>query len=379
MKHSGSHSTKTAQLNTYPEVADALRNCGERVVQQWRSMAQRHLAEIDELAFQEFTEKLPKLLKELANVLATSHELCQPIPNSVDYETYRLRSQLDLPGLFSSYDLLRTAMLDELPKELGRSLNTEETLAVCTGTEIAVRCHLVAFIEHQKREFQAVSQARSMYLSFMAHDLRSGLNSVVMLTELLAEQLAGHEQFASSLADLQAVRSNIQSTVGAMNRFLKGEQLRNKKIVVSKVSVDFRELIQNIVAQFQPEARAKNLDLIFKVPEQAVGETDRELVLVILQNLVSNAVKYANKGTIEIGVSEEPSGWKLSVRDEGPGIPQNRLDKIFEPFTRGETYGQQGIGLGLSIALHAAEALEAKLWAESQVGKGTTFHLQLRH
>src|SRR5687767_13091995 len=190
---------------TYPELAEALRASTPRIIREWQSLAQPCLQELDDVACNEFAEKLPQLLEQLVKVLESAQELCEPIPQSVDYEAYRFRSHLELPALFDGYDLLRTILMDELPKELKRGLTTEETLAVCSGIEVAVRCHLVAFIEHQKREFQAVSQARSMYVSYMAHDLRSGLNSVVMLTELLGEQLRGEQQFESSIADLAAI------------------------------------------------------------------------------------------------------------------------------------------------------------------------------
>jgi signal transduction histidine kinase len=99
---------------------------------------------------------------------------------------------------------------------------------------------------------------------------------------------------------------------------------------------------------------------------------------MILQNLVGNAVKYANRGEVRIAVGSGARDiCRVSVIDQGPGIAPERLQQMFQAFSRGETHGQQGNGLGLSIARQAAELLGAKLWAESKVGDGTVFHLDL--
>ena len=106
--------------------------------------------------------------------------------------------------------------------------------------------------------------------------------------------------------------------------------------------------------------------------------SDKELVTVILQNLVGNAVKYQPTGEVRIKVGCDGDGTCLiSVIDKGPGIAPEKLEQLFAAFSRGETHGQPGTGLGLSIARQAADLLKAKLWAESKEGQGSTFQLKL--
>src|SRR5438045_6731029 len=119
------------------------------------------------------------------------------------------------------------------------------------------------------------------------------------------------------------------------------------------------------------------------VEESAGGQvdSDRELIMLVLQNLVGNSVKYSVRGTIVVFASKRQDpvwdGWEIHVADQGPGIsPQNR-ERMFEAFSRGETHGQPGVGLGLAIAAQAARLLGGRLTFESEIGVGSTFHFSL--
>jgi signal transduction histidine kinase len=117
------------------------------------------------------------------------------------------------------------------------------------------------------------------------------------------------------------------------------------------------------------------------VPADAVMTGDGELVRLVLQNLIANAVKYSSRGTVRARAEQQENGrkggWMLSVSDEGPGIAPDHLTHIFEAFRRGEMHGQQGVGLGLAIASRAAKLLNAELTVESKLGVGSTFRLAL--
>jgi signal transduction histidine kinase len=130
-----------------------------------------------------------------------------------------------------------------------------------------------------------------------------------------------------------------------------------------------------------------------EVPAGAVVHSDRELVTLVLQNLVGNAVKYAARGTVRIAAEPHgdadataggntggnAGGWTLAVSDEGPGIAAEQLGVIFDAFRRGDVHGQGGVGLGLTIAARAAKLLDAVLTVESLPGAGSTFRLALPH
>jgi signal transduction histidine kinase len=144
--------------------------------------------------------------------------------------------------------------------------------------------------------------------------------------------------------------------------------------------VNLPELVSEILTLFIPLAAQKGMSLRDTVPSDAVVSSDRELIRLVLQNLVGNAVKYSQKGTVTVSAvkrEDKQGGWVVSVSDEGPGIAAEHQDHIFEAFRRGEVYGQRGIGLGLAIASRAAKLLGAELTVESKLGIGSAFNLVL--
>ena len=108
-----------------------------------------------------------------------------------------------------------------------------------------------------------------------------------------------------------------------------------------------------------------------------VMESDGELLTLVLQNLIGNAVKYSNRGTIRVGFDKgvEEGETVLWVMDEGPGIEPALLEMVFDAFRRGDVHGERGVGLGLTIASQAARLLGGRLTVESQVGAGSTFRV----
>jgi signal transduction histidine kinase len=137
-------------------------------------------------------------------------------------------------------------------------------------------------------------------------------------------------------------------------------------------------LLSEIASHFTYQAREKGTALEVSAPDACMIVSDREMLTIIFQNLISNALKYAPRGTIRVLGEAQPDGSCLvRIKDEGPGIPPDKLAQLFTAFTRGQTYGQPGVGLGLSIARQAADLIGARIWAESQPGDGCTFFVQI--
>jgi signal transduction histidine kinase len=131
--------------------------------------------------------------------------------------------------------------------------------------------------------------------------------------------------------------------------------------------------------QFSPEANLKGLTLAAQVPADAVVVSNRELILLVLQNLVGNAVKYSHSGTVTMGADFNPATGAteaLWVSDEGPGIPGEQLSHIFTAFARAGSGGAAGVGLGLTVAAEASRLLGARLTVKSHPGRGTTFYME---
>jgi signal transduction histidine kinase len=179
------------------------------------------------------------------------------------------------------------------------------------------------------------------------------------------------------MSDLDIMRQSIMDTVGTMERFLQVERLRKGKVPLKVARVDLKRFIHDLIAQFALQAAGKGIGLTAEFKGVCEVNSDRNLILLILQNLIANAIKYSEKGTIRLRLDTERDRCVISVIDEGPGIAADRVGKLFDAFERGETFGEPGVGLGLTIAHQAAEQLGATIRVESTLGQGTAFHVEI--
>lgn len=368
------------QARSFPVLAAAVRRAAPRILEEWEKNLRELIPEADELTWVELRNSLPQTMERLAVAL----ESTRPAPtrdlmvDAADHGACRFHQTFNLSELLVEYSLLRSVTVREVQRALQRDLTLDETLTLVAGLDLGSRRSIITFVEHQKRELQEATELQAQYLSFLAHDLRGGLNSILLLAEVLREDLASEPRLAPHLADLETMRRNAYDTISAMNRLLQAEKLRTGAVQPRLVETDLRSLVQGIARQFHQEACAKNLRLAVEVDDSVRCRTDKELVLLILQNLVSNAVKYSSQGTVEVsGRQLDENRVQLTVADEGPGIAKERLATLFSPYTRGDTHGRPGVGLGLFIAHLAARVVGASLSVETECGKGTRFHVNL--
>jgi len=220
-------------------------------------------------------------------------------------------------------------------------------------------------------------EPQAKYLSFLSHDVRGGLNSVLLMIEVIRHDLESAGEGAQSLEDLDVMKRTILETVGTMERFVHSERLRLGLFVIKPSRVDLRQFLATISQQFVYAAREKGVKLVQEVAAGSVATADREVLSMVMANLISNAAKYSDKGTIRVGCSGCGQGEKgparIYVSDDGPGIESEKLSELLATTAP----GKMGIGSGLSIARQGAEMLGAKLSAESEVGKGSSFYLEL--
>ncbi len=363
----------------FKELAAALRRRIVKSLARWQDAVRHALPCAEELTLSQLRDDLPSVLEQMATVLesdspAPTQELLEC---SQPHGETRFHQHYNVNELLIEYHLLRRILLEEITIDLGRPLALAEVVALNLAVDTSARRGVTAFVDFQTSQLKAANESESKYLSFLAHDLRGNLNGVILMMEVLRRDLEKRTEFAESINDLNLMRRSILETVGTMDRLLQAEKLRRGKVPVNTESVDLEALATDIVGQFIHQARAKGLDLDLQIPTKAVVQSDRELLSLVLHNLVGNAIKYTSTGTVKINAQPLASGWTLSVVDEGPGIAPEQLPTLFEPFVRGSTHGQGGVGLGLSIARLAADLLGAKLSAESKPGAGATFKLSL--
>ncbi len=367
------------QAKAFPELAAAIRARIDSIIQRWEVLVKESLPNADQLTHKQLRNALPDTLEKLATALETTgvQATREFVAESKEHGIDRFDHDYSLLDLLIEFDLLRPLMMEEAAFHLKRDITLGEVIALNMGVDLAARRSVVAFVRYQRQELEVAAGAQAKYLSFMSHDIRGGLNAILLSAEVLHQDLKGDSKFVEALEDVEMIRRNILDTVGTMDRFLRAEQLRSGKVVAKHVPLNLRELVDSVISGARHTAAAKGLDLVVEIEENCQIETDRELVLTVLQNLVANAIKYTQSGQVKIAMAKADSACSMVVSDTGPGIPPDRLEQMFMPFVRGETHGQGGVGLGLYIARQAADVLRATLSAQSKVGEGTTFTLNI--
>ena len=237
-----------------------------------------------------------------------------------------------------------------------------------------------AELEIQKKKLDEVSRLKTNFLSNMSHELRTPLNSVIALSGVLSRRLANSIP-ADEYSYIEVIERNGKHLLSLINDILDISRIEagKEEVEIEKINVD--KLIADIVGMIEPQALQKKLILKHK---QALSDifvmSDSKMINHILQNLVGNAVKFTEKGMVEIYAEKNQSDVKISVADSGIGISEENMTHIFDEFQQADGSTSRrfgGTGLGLAIARKYATILGASIDVSSQLGKGSVFTLTL--
>ncbi len=225
---------------------------------------------------------------------------------------------------------------------------------------------------------------KSAFLANMSHEIRTPMNGILGFAEVLKDPDLTSEQQQEYLGIIErsgARMLNIINEIVDISKIESGQM----KVLISETNVN--EQLMFITKFFQTEAETKGLQLSYKTAlstDDAVLLTDREKLYAILTNLVKNAIKYTDEGSIEFGCkileTRQSVSLQFYVKDTGIGIPKHRQKAIFERFIQADIVdkmARQGAGLGLAISKAYIEMLGGKIWVESEDGKGSAFYFTL--
>ena len=222
---------------------------------------------------------------------------------------------------------------------------------------------------------------KSAFLANMSHEIRTPMNGILGFTNLLRNpNISGKEQ-QKYVDIIQKSGNRMLSTV---NDIIDISRIESGQAEISISEVNINEQLKYLHSFFKPEATKKGIQLIIKndLSEQDNWViTDLEKLNAILTNLIKNAIKFTNKGVIELGykINKEDGSAELEfyIKDSGIGIPKDRQEAIFDRFVQADIedkQANQGSGLGLAISKAYAEMLGGKIWVDSEEGKGSTFY-----
>lgn len=375
----------------YPQLAAALRGRGSEMIDEWERLVREEMPEVaGRLERLPLRGHLPDILARAADVLENPSHLNATLLRAEARERGLQRAQqhFGMADILASERCLQRAVLEGVTTALGRDMTAAETVALVLTMAVAMHEGVVAFFDRQREQLRTAAEAEAMYLSFLSHELGNGLAGTRMWLEALRRRLSRAGQFVEELEIIRKVDELMQHTLDNSQKLLQYEQVNAAAAGTHEPPeadpehpLEVARVAAGAAARYVSDAQAKGLKIELDVTPDVLARADAGLVEVILTNLIGNAVKYCDRGTIRVRCERGEQGrekcWVLLVSDEGPGIAAERLPRLFDAFRRGDTQGRQGFGLGLAIASRAATLIGAQLTVESKPGVGTTFRLAL--
>ncbi|MHB1390045.1 MAG: PAS domain-containing sensor histidine kinase [Thermoleophilia bacterium] len=236
--------------------------------------------------------------------------------------------------------------------------------------------------ERKSRELEAanlrlreVDRLKSEFLANMSHELRTPLNSIIGFSKLILDGLDG-EISDEQRHDIDIVHTNGHELLRLIDDLLNLAKIEAGRVTLFREPVVCGDLVRDVVTSLGATASEKGLSLVIDLADDIrMIDADIGKLRQILVNLVGNAIKFTEAGTITVAIEQTPSDTVFSVRDSGPGLSPEAMAQIFDRFHQVQPGMAErgGVGLGLTISKRFVEMHGGKIWVESEVGAGSTF------
>ena len=299
-----------------------------------------------------------------------------------------IKNEVERSGSFQGEGAVRNSQ--------GEMASIEAAAMTITSDDGDALCHalLIRDITEQRRveeerqkareAAEAANRAKGEFLANMSHEIRTPLNGILGMTELALNTDLTEEQQEY----LKMVKASGESLLTVINDILDFSKIEAGRLDLNPIDFDLRDALGDTLKTLALRAHQKNLELTLHVapetPRRVMADPTRLRQIIV--NLIGNSIKFTEQGEIILQVSAESETadeliLHFTVRDTGIGIPREKQLMIFEPFTQADssaTRKYSGTGLGLAISLQLVELMGGRLWVESEAGKGSSFHFNMR-
>ncbi len=251
---------------------------------------------------------------------------------------------------------------------------------VAVKEDITERKKMVEDLITAKERAEESDRLKSAFLANMSHEIRTPMSGILGFAGLLKETGLSDQTQQKYIDIIQKSGNRMLDTV---NDLIDISRIETGQVSLNISDIDLRSQLENIFMFFIPQAEQKNIrfNLVYSIPpEIRTIRTDRNKFNSILTNLVKNAIRFTQKGEIEVGCRQKQNFIEFYICDTGVGVPKDKMEKIFNRFEHSDIENakmSQGSGLGLAISKAYVEMIGGEIWLESREGEGSTFYFSL--
>jgi signal transduction histidine kinase len=232
-------------------------------------------------------------------------------------------------------------------------------------------------MERRSEELERLNQVKDKFFSIISHDLRSPINALAGMLDLLDKGAVKVEELPNHVKEL---KTRFHHTRTLLNNLLDWTLLQMDKLNLQATRIDLHKLVEENIQLLEP-IQGKEIEIINAVPNPAIGFADSNTINLVIRNLMTNAIKFTNEGgKVVVAAKENGQEWLVSVQDNGVGIKPDVLKILFDktaPYTTRGTANEKGTGLGLILCKEFVEKNGGRIWVESEENKGSTFWFTL--